>query len=132
MLPTRPDCHLVLHHNGKNTPLNRNVTARLAANALTCCDQKGHPKAAFEIFESTLTIRRISSVRVRILFRINKAPPSRFRVIRRKNGFHVAQGGQQAQAVAQQFTALFHHVFHYPVITVQHQRLPQRAHAEQA
>lgn len=25
--------------------------------------QKGHPKAAFEIFESTLTIRRISSVR---------------------------------------------------------------------
>ena len=25
--------------------------------------QKGHPRAAFEIFESTLTIRRISSVR---------------------------------------------------------------------
>ena len=73
--------------------------------------------------------KRIVSLK---LFRINKAPPSRFRVIRRKNGFHVAQGGQQAQAVAQQLAALFHHVFHYPVIAFQHQRLPQRAHAEQA
>jgi hypothetical protein len=73
--------------------------------------------------------KRIVSLK---LFRINKAPPSRFRVSRRKNGFHVAEGGQQAQAVAQQFAALFHHVFHHPVVAVQHQRLPQRAHAEQA
>lgn len=73
--------------------------------------------------------KRIVSLK---LFRINKAPPSRFRVSRRKNGFHVAEGGQQAQAVAQQFATLFHHVFHHPVVAVQHQRLPQRAHAEQA
>lgn len=73
--------------------------------------------------------KRIVSLK---LFRINKAPPSRFRVSRRKSGFHVAEGGQQAQAVAQQFAALFHHVFHHPVVAVQHQRLPQRAHAEQA
>lgn len=72
--------------------------------------------------------KRIVSLK---LFRINKAPPSRFRVSRRKNGFHVAEGGQQAQAVAQQFAALFHHVFHHPVVAVQHQRLPQRAHAKQ-
>lgn len=73
--------------------------------------------------------KRIVSLK---LFRINKAPPSRFRVSRRKNRFHVAEGGQQAQAVAQQFATLFHHVFHHPVVAVQHQRLPQRAHAEQA
>lgn len=73
--------------------------------------------------------KRIVSLK---LFRINKAPPSRFRVSRRKNGFHVAEGSQQAQAVAQQFATLFHHVFHHPVVAVQHQRLPQRTHAKQA
>lgn len=74
--------------------------------------------------------KRIVSLK---LFRINKAPPpSHFRSIRRKHAFQIAKGGQQAQAVAQQFASLFHHVFHHPVVTVQHQRLPQRAHAEQA
>ncbi|HFF8810587.1 TPA: hypothetical protein ACGE8T_004225 [Klebsiella pneumoniae] len=40
MLPIPPDCHLVLHHNGKSTPINHYVTARLSENALTYCDQK--------------------------------------------------------------------------------------------
>lgn len=35
MLPMRPDCHLIRHHNEKSTPINRNVAARLSANALS-------------------------------------------------------------------------------------------------
>jgi len=55
MLPIRPDCHLVLHHNGKSTPINRNVNARLSANALTCYaldtkEIKTPPKRGFAPF----------------------------------------------------------------------------------